>query len=53
MKTVIALPENFKGDITIIINESDPDLSLRNVMMLRLAGTKAQSEESLRNSRSS
>jgi hypothetical protein len=47
MKTVIALPEGYKGDVTIIVNEPDPDLSLRNVMMLRLAGTKTESEAEL------
>ncbi|KZV67124.1 hypothetical protein PENSPDRAFT_62747 [Peniophora sp. CONT] len=38
IKTVNALPDTFQGELTITLNDRDPFVSLRNIMLLRLLG---------------
>ena len=35
-----ALPDTFTGELTVVLNDRDPFVSLRNIMLLRLLGAE-------------
>lgn len=39
VKTINRLPDNFAGKLTVILNDRDPHVSLRNILLLKLLGT--------------